>query len=62
MRSGESPFRVDPQDARNGDRPDTARGSEPPGGKDVAVDYVRRTIDSTMECAALQIVHDSLGY
>ena len=62
MRSGESPFRVDPQDARNGDRPDTARGSEPPGGKDVAVDYVRRTIDGTTRCAALYDVHGSFGH
>ena len=63
VRGGESPFRVEPQDVRNGDRLDTdERGSEPPGGKDVVVCYGTVTIDSTMECAALQRVHDSFGH
>ena len=44
---GVSPFQQ-LDDVRNGDRPDTdERGSEPPGGKDVAVAYVRKTLDST---------------
>ena len=58
--SGESPFKS-PQAVKNGDQSCTEeRGSEPPGGKDVAVSYVRRTIDSTRG-AALE-VHGSFGH
>ena len=43
---GVSPFqKLD--DVRNGDRPDTVRAPRPYGGKDVAVAYVRKTLDST---------------
>ncbi len=61
--SGESPFRVEPHDARAGDQSCTEqRDPDPPGGKDVPVYHEGGVIDSTARCAALQDVYDSSGY
>ena len=61
MKSGESPFLGSPHGVMNGDQPYTdEQASEPTGGKDVAVSYVRRAIDSTGG-AALE-VHGSFGH
>ena len=60
VRGGESPFSIDsPECAKNGDQSCTdERGSEPPGGKDVAVCYGTVTTDSTRG-AALQSMYGS---
>ena len=50
------------EDVRSGDQPYTARGLDPPGGKDVAVDLVKGTVDSTGGCAPLTDLQHSLGH
>ena len=61
VRGGESPSLKLQQDVTDGDRPYTARGPKPHGGKEVAENCVRGTIDDTARCVAQQDVHDFSG-